>query len=159
MTNPLTLHAESLFSKWGFNDGDAVYEWWWDEFDDEPPPYSDLHRALRDLVRTHLLPLIPGEFTVIDVETSHNPIRVDSWRGQPWDYYSLEVPPDLGEIDVAIAADVVVAAARGATPPDGHAFCSRCEKVHAYCECDAFAHLLTHSAHPNPSTRPHPMGE
>lgn len=107
MTNPLTLHAEGLFSKFGFGDGDALGEWWWDEFD-KPLPCVDEHLVLRELVLTHLLPLIPGEFTVRDIVTSHNPIRVDTWRGQEWDDYSLDPPPDLGQIDVAIPPDVVV---------------------------------------------------
>ena len=41
-------------------------------------------------------------------------------------------------------------------------WCARCERIHAYCECDEYAHLGIHSVHHlnNPSQiRPHPMGE
>lgn len=109
---PLTLDAASLFSKWGFGDGEALSDWWWDEFDQPPPPTADLPQALRNLVAEHLLPLIGGQFTVVDISTSHNPIRISSWRGQPWDDHADGPPPDFIPVAIAVPAEVVVAAVR-----------------------------------------------
>lgn len=47
----------------------------------------------------------------------------------------------------------------GMGEPDGQCFCAWCERVHAYCECDEYAHLGTHSTHGNHREVPHPMGE
>lgn len=107
----LTLHAESLFSKWGFRDGDMIGDWL-DEVDDSGRDIRryldvDYHRVLRHLVRTYLLPLIPGEFTLYDIETCHNPIRIDTWRGEQWVDFTTDGPAELADIYVEIPGSVV----------------------------------------------------
>ena len=79
--------------------------------------------------------------------------RADASRPQGWAIASFDVSDGVELSDDA--RGLLIAATSAA----GRSFCHRCEKVHAYCECDAYADLLTHSAHPDPSTRPHPMGE
>ena len=60
----VTLNASSLLSKWGFLDGDLL----------DDVHECDSHEALVSLVKTHLLPLLPG--VEVDVfHTHHNPIR------------------------------------------------------------------------------------
>lgn len=69
-------------------------------------------RCRQDTVAEHLLPLIGGQFTVVDITTSHNPIRIRSWRGQPWDDHAADPPPGLIPTSTQIPAEVVVAAVR-----------------------------------------------
>lgn len=107
----LTLHAESLFSKWGFCDGDMIGDWL-DEVDDSGRDIRrhlgiDYHRVLRYLVRTYLLPLIPGDFTLCDISTAHNPIRVNTWRGEEWDDYADDAPAEVADTCATIPGSVV----------------------------------------------------
>lgn len=89
----LTLYADSLCSKWGFNDGDEPENLldYWDEIGVR---YTDLdwHTALRTLVRERLVPAMEAAGHVVEVYnivTNHNPIRarridgveVDDYRG------------------------------------------------------------------------------
>ena len=113
--NDLTLSADSLFYKSGFYDGDVLFDWAWDwaEADGSRPPdswFKNHHDALCQLVRVHLLPLVPGEFTVYEVETIHNPIRIETWRGKEWDDHTVDAPAGMEEISVNIPAAVVTAA-------------------------------------------------
>ncbi|KZM72182.1 hypothetical protein [Nocardia terpenica] len=110
----LHLHAEGLFSKHGFRDGELITEWLWsieelgyyiDAWD-----HVDDHAVLRQLVRDHLLPAIPGEFTVCDYSTHHNPIRIDTWRGQPWDDHTTAAPPTIWDIAIDVPATAVISA-------------------------------------------------
>lgn len=77
----LVLHSECLLSKWGFGDGDED-EGWMDWADANGLPYSrDWDPILRRLVREHLLPVIEQNVVVYDINTSHNPIRAETDRG------------------------------------------------------------------------------
>lgn len=107
------LFAPSLFSKWGFNDGGLLLDWLFDYADDadvDRLSKSDYHRALRKLVREHLAPLLPGEFELCDIETSHNPIRVRTWHGQEWDDYADDAPPEVEHIVAEVPGELVLAA-------------------------------------------------
>ena len=75
------LDAESLASKWGFQDGDMpeeFYEWL---IAAGISTEMDWHRVLVQLVRDRLLPLLP-DVQVYEIETSHNPIRATQ---ETWD--------------------------------------------------------------------------
>lgn len=81
MSEPcVTLFSRSLLSKWGFNDGDTPAEWC-DYCDDRGIDWSQLEFPLVDLVRRYLLPVIEQVITVVEIETSHNPIRVETVDG------------------------------------------------------------------------------
>lgn len=113
----LRLSAFSLFSKWGFSDGEVLGDWLRDAEDATGRDLraewkTDQHKALRELVKQHLLPLIPGPFTTRDIETSHNPIRVEVWRGKEWDDYADNEPPEVEGIGVTVPGDLVLAALR-----------------------------------------------
>lgn len=74
----LHLHATSLFSKWGFGDGDIVDEWYWDTFDGPIPNGISHHDVLIELVRKVLVPAIETaghRIDVYEIDTIHNPIR------------------------------------------------------------------------------------
>jgi hypothetical protein len=82
----LTLVSQSLLSKWGFNDGDTP---------DAVLDYCDKHglnygekdwrdEVLPHLVRTYLLPELQKHHTItlIEIGTSHNPIRASLVDGK-----------------------------------------------------------------------------
>lgn len=79
MSEPtITLFSWCLLSKWGFNDGDAPDQW----LDYcEAQGVERLEFPLIDLVRRHLLPVIEQAVTAVEIETSHNPIRVETVDG------------------------------------------------------------------------------
>jgi hypothetical protein len=86
----LTLVADGLLSKWGFNDGgtpDELMDYW----DHLGIPYPDIdwHDALRKLVRDHLIPELTKhhEIDVVDMEGIHNPIRALTVDGIKIDGY------------------------------------------------------------------------
>jgi hypothetical protein len=66
------LDSDSLFSKWGFRDGDTLRE-----NDAGIPAKVDSHAVLCHLVRAHLLPALPREVRVYEICSMHNPIRAD----------------------------------------------------------------------------------
>lgn len=82
------LDAESLCSKWGFGDGDALDDWWWDTYDEDPA--VDTHELLHALVIAYLIPAIreAGHDVVLErVETIHNPVRAYTLDGVEVDQY------------------------------------------------------------------------
>lgn len=85
----LLLDAESLMSKWGFDDGSALDDWWGDVYDTAPRFNTD--DVLHALVVAHLVPALRAaghEVELIRIETSHNPVRADTLDGQLVDHYS-----------------------------------------------------------------------
>ncbi|MEU0991949.1 hypothetical protein [Streptomyces sp. NPDC005953] len=81
MSEPqITLFSSGLLSKWGFNDGEPD-ETWLNWCDNQGVDHTQLEYPLVALVRTHLLPTIEQQVTAVDIETSHNPIRVDTIDG------------------------------------------------------------------------------
>ncbi|WP_165069688.1 hypothetical protein [Marisediminicola senii] len=117
--NVLRLDASCLLSKWGFNDGDIIFDWWWDHTNQDLPGTVDHHDVLRHLVRTALVPLIEAAgFTldVYDIETCHNPIRTASVNFTP----THDVDPDIfGDIHVDILVDSLHQALTSPTPIEG----------------------------------------
>ena len=99
----LHLDGDSLLSKWGFGDGDCVFDYWWDAADEAVE--FDHHAALRLLVHRHLIPAIEAAghtITVYNIETSHNPIRADMLDGEPVDDYANRIA-DLPSVEVTLA--------------------------------------------------------
>lgn len=90
MTEPIfTLDADGLLSKWGFGDGDALSDWWWDNFDEDTP--FDDREVLHALVLAFLVPAIHDaarEVEIVHVETIHNPVRADTLDGHQVNHYS-----------------------------------------------------------------------
>lgn len=81
MTEPhITLFSEGLLSKWGFNDGDDP-EPWLDWCDAQGIDHNAIEYPLARLVREHLIPVIEQTITVVDIESSHNPIRAKTVDG------------------------------------------------------------------------------
>lgn len=80
--NHITLSSDSLFSKWGFNDGDVL-----DDIIYDAENAGRLHRngygshnglahdTLIELVKTELLPELPRRVETYEICSIHNPIR------------------------------------------------------------------------------------
>jgi len=87
------LDADSLLSKWGFGDGDALWEWYWDHYGGEMPwPEDDVLHAL---CQAYLLPRIVEqghEAELMRIETIHNPVRLETIDGVKVDHYNQNVP-------------------------------------------------------------------
>ncbi|WP_329311694.1 hypothetical protein [Streptomyces sp. NBC_01262] len=76
----ITLFSECLLSKWGFNDG-ADNESWLDWCEANGIDYNAVDYPLVELVQTYLIPALDQRVTVRLIQTSHNPIRVDTVDG------------------------------------------------------------------------------
>ncbi|MEB3023348.1 MULTISPECIES: hypothetical protein [Mycolicibacter] len=104
----IELRAASLFYKFGFDDGDLIRRWvenvydisgyriWLSDALLEVARITDAlqrrlwspdwHAALWELVRTRLLPLVPGRFDLqlLLNDCSHDPIRCHGWNGRTY---------------------------------------------------------------------------
>jgi hypothetical protein len=107
MSETVTLHAEDLWSKWGFFDGDifTTFDWAdemtfmaWSEV-----LHSDFD-PLIDAVRTYLVPAIEAaghSVELVEIATHHNPIRAVG-------YLTGEAEPDWAyEISVDVTLEQI----------------------------------------------------
>lgn len=79
------MDAESLGSKWGFGDGDALDDWWWDNYGEDPS--FNTHRVLYRLVEDHLIPaLAEWDIELVLIHTNHNPVRAEKVDGVEIDW-------------------------------------------------------------------------
>lgn len=101
----VTLDSRSLFSKWGFEDGDVLHEWWYYTGRIEPAsaPDTDLrffgldHLTLIIAVQKYLLPALPRSVETYRVSTLHNPIRAED--DEPEDFAPVEVTVTYAQLD------------------------------------------------------------
>lgn len=109
----LHLFAESLFSKWGFNDGD-IPDHIADALDDAGLPTNGWRVVLCRLVREHLVPALDQRVEVTEIETCHNPIRASTVDGvDVEDCWYGDVPkPALTPDAVEIPLDEVIRVVR-----------------------------------------------
>jgi len=88
------LDSSSLWSKYGFRDGDSLTE-----------NRADIahgvsrHAVLVHLVRTHLLPALPRPVRVFEISTCHNPIRAEHDETEDFPYMGVWVT----DTDIAAA--------------------------------------------------------
>lgn len=117
MSGPdLTLHAESLCSKWGFNDGDVPEEFE-DHWDEVGVKYLfiEWHAVLVKLVREHLVPAMEAaghKVEVFEISTIHNPIRARRIDGVEVDNYNPSAGEDI-DVSVTVPYEQVMAAVQG----------------------------------------------
>lgn len=131
----VTLFASGLLSKWGFSDG-AMPDELWDVLDGLGVPWDGVewHAVLRVLVRTYLVPALDQVVEVVDVETSHNPIRASTVDGVDVEPYwndvdePVELTPALVEIPLGHVLNAI-AVTRGDP-------CGGDVKGGAGCSCD-----------------------
>lgn len=113
------LQATDLLSKWGFGDGDLLWDWAHDNLGDDLDP-DVYHPALRALVRKHLIPAIEAAGHTVDafdIWTIHNPIRTGVLNGEPVDNRrpTAQQEAALGDIAVTVSADEIRAAIEAAS--------------------------------------------
>ncbi len=87
----IRLEAASLWSKWGFKDGDIL---------SDLPLLSDPHELLFYLVSKYLLPLVDKPISLQFWQTCHNPCRLSA--------ESDELYPDLEDDCYHIGVDLLV---------------------------------------------------
>lgn len=105
-----TMHAESLLSKWGFGDGDALSDWWWDQFETDPP-FND-HDVLFTLVESHLVPKMQAagwKVDLVKIATIHNPVRAGRLNNVEVDWYAGDGGPI--SIEASVTAEQILHAA------------------------------------------------
>lgn len=111
----LILNAESLASKWGFNDGDIVDDWWWNNQGEVLE--ADTHEALHLLIVEHLIPAIERAGHAVELEridTIHNPVRAHTIDGNRVDHYGDHGPAFPTSITVTITPEQVTNAIEAA---------------------------------------------
>lgn len=105
------LNSDSLFSKWGFNDGDVLDEWLYENtaysgsYEREKPGtdasfHGFTHALLIRLVRKYLLPLAPRQVSTYTIGSIHNPIRAED--GEAQDFFA-EVHLTYEQVDTEAA--------------------------------------------------------
>lgn len=115
---PLPLHSDGLLSRWGFGDGDVLFDYICDHLEDHGVQVMDVDEAevLRALVRKHLLPELRKhhEIELVDIDCNHNPIRArrvdgvdvtDLWRDSNQQQVTLR--PDCVEVPVAAVLEEI----------------------------------------------------
>lgn len=110
--NEFQLDSECLLSKWGFNAG-GMHESLLDLLDEQGIEYPDPRQwdaVLRRLVREYLLPMLDQRVEAVDIETSHNPIRVTSVDGVDVEHLwrVVETPSLLTPESVRVPIDDVL---------------------------------------------------
>lgn len=94
----MRLYTQGLLSKWGFDDGDCLY-------DIEGMPDVNCRHLLADVVRAHVLPKMKQRIEVVQIETCHNPMRAKTVDGvnveDKWYDANFEMPlePDFVDVD------------------------------------------------------------
>lgn len=119
----ITLFSDSLLSKWGFNDGDDP-DGWLDYCEANGIDYTAVAFPLVELVRRYLLPVLDQAVTVAEIETNHNPIRVETVDGadvtEQW-YGRSETPvaltPEYVDVPLSEAAKLALGEQPAAEPP------------------------------------------
>lgn len=85
----LTLFSSGLLSKWGFGDGDVLFDAWWDWCESQGIPYTPIgkHSILCELVETRLVPALDQKVETVRISTNHNPIRATTVNGADAEQY------------------------------------------------------------------------
>jgi hypothetical protein len=115
----IDIPTESLFSKYGFWDGDLISAVCEDEDWYNLKPYSarpDAHEILMTVVRTLVLPHIEEEIELQEMfATCHNPCRAASVCGLTCEelHEIDEYPPDLHPETVKVSVDAIKGIAKG----------------------------------------------
>lgn len=121
------LTSSCLLSKWGFSDGtlDEDVNDWLDQHAPGIYPEVDDKTVIVDLVREYLLPVLDQDVEVVELQTSHNPIRAKRVDGVDVEecWTSTSAPePTLTPEHVVVPMPAVLATIRRHLAPErvGH---------------------------------------
>lgn len=113
------LCAESLASKWGFGDGDALDDYLYDIKDDgliTDMPERD--SFLFQVVQRFLVPELTKRGIVaeiVSIGSNHNPVRADTVNGEEVDCYNYEnCPSCLKGVEVRVSQSDIIEMVRQA---------------------------------------------
>lgn len=120
----ITLFADSLFSKWGFQDGDVIDDVLYRlHREGRSSGYEDIddHAVLDALVKRRLLPLVraalaPNAIEYECIVTCHNPCRVFSVGGERVSHFKDSTPKAVENISVDVSDEEILAAVSEAKP-------------------------------------------
>lgn len=80
-----TLFSDGLLSKWGFHDGGQFDDF---EFEYSSPDGPDAKTILVAAVKAYLVPQLKQSVNIVEIITSHNPIRANTVDGREVDWYN-----------------------------------------------------------------------
>jgi len=110
----MIFHTDSLISKWGFDDGDILENFAFNnnlEFEYDPDKsHSGSHSALIKLVCEHILPKLDQEVIVQEISCIHNPIRALTVNGRDASAFWHESfsPPFITPATIYIPNEIVL---------------------------------------------------
>jgi hypothetical protein len=106
------MYADDLLSKWGFEDGDRLSDFMYDnksEFEDK----VNGHELLEELVKRYLLPLLKDKVEIYFIQTIHNPVRAEMINGRYYrNHYEHDDDGLLGDVSVELTLDEIEAVAK-----------------------------------------------
>ncbi len=112
------FYTWGLLSKWGFQDGDLLFDVLYDQGIDLPATsHDDLrrspeHELLISLVRDYVLPAIDQDVDVYEIHTIHNPIRARTVAGQRVDDHAEPDESLITPAYVDVPLDIILERAR-----------------------------------------------
>lgn len=78
----MEFYTGGLGSKWGFEDGDQLLDWWWDKVDEGLLPDEPGGRALLlEVLERLVIPAIENDVATYRIATIHNPVRASKVDG------------------------------------------------------------------------------
>lgn len=106
-----TFHADQLFQRWGFGDGDLLDDLLWDNNLGEVHLDRDrcmqfAHEVLAAAVERWLLPALPEAVETYRICTIHNPIRAKALD------YDQPCPTALQDVSVEVPDEDILKLAR-----------------------------------------------
>ena len=112
--NGVWFYPSGVCSKWGFNDGDLLFDLVYDEL---LPPGATENAVLVAAVREFVAPLFGDRVELYEIGGIHNPIRAARIDGTDWDAYAPNAPEWIDALPpVWVTVDQLRELARLLTP-------------------------------------------
>jgi len=88
----IVFDTDSLFSKWGFCDGDLLCELIFDVSEEMGVPSKnvDFHQCLHKVLKKYVIPKIKNRLDIVFITTCHNPVRTRTLDGVEVDWFDPE---------------------------------------------------------------------
>ena len=106
------MYPDSLLSKWGFGDGDALSDFLY-ENDVEHKVRLNSHKLLEELVKRFLLPKLSKKVEIFYIESIHNPVRAEMIDGEYYtNHYEFDDDGLLGDEPVSVSLETILSVAK-----------------------------------------------
>jgi len=105
--------TNGLLSKWGFNDGDQLWDFCYD-LEDRDGIKVHAHPLLIEVVKRRIVPALDQSVSLSTIQTIHNPIRATEVDGRDVTaaHYDPDYPDLLTPDVIEVADDDILAIAR-----------------------------------------------